>query len=642
MKQKLLLLLALFATAEVMSQNVGIGTTTPQASALLELNSVNKGLLLPRLADTSSISSPVKGLLIYNNTNNRTWVYNGSRWQPASASADSIWYAVNDSVANSNRKIIGINMDTDLIAPQASLQVNGSLLVQGTTLYTSTNATALQTYTMPNSVVVLTLPAADSVYRIYDPGGTGNYTNNMQGNIRINPDANTIGYKVSSAAADFGLASGDTLWISKVPYPNCRTDYEIRFFNTNTNPADFIVPSPFVYFIFRSNADGVNGKGFNLLVKELFAPSTITPVNTAGMALVVNTSDGTFRAGLNNTAVNGSMVVGNYSKALGYRSLAFGNTSTASGGNAIAIGDIAEASGNNSMALGFNTTASGISSTAMGQFTTASGDRSTSIGSGVTASGDNAIAMGTNLEARGYSGTVVGVYNSPILFGPQSAVSSATPLFIVGNGDNNSTLHNALVVLKSGNVGIGSDIPSENLVLNDAVNATLQLQVGGTEKCFVQTSGNNLRIGNYSTNPTGNVVFRLNGADRFTIFPDGDATLTGTLTQNSDIRFKQNITPLSGAMRTIMQLNGYHYYWKPEFKRSDRLQIGLLAQNVETVLPELVTTDANGTKSVAYQNMIPVLVEGMKEQQRTIEQQQQQIESLRMQVQQLLQQHKRP
>lgn len=639
MKQKLLLLLAMMATEWVMAQNIGIGTNTPHASALLELNSNNKGLLLPRLADTSSISNPVKGLLIYNNSNNRTWFYNGSRWQPASGTGDSIWYAVNDSVANTNRKTIGINMDENLIAPQATLQVNGSLLVQGTSSYSNTTPTAGQTYTMNNTGVLQTVSNTDSVFTIYDPGGTGNYGNSMQGNIRVNAVSAVDGFSVRSVAADFGIGNGDTLWISKQFYPDCKTDYEFRFINTLANPEDFIISAASVNFIFRSNADGSNGKGFKLLVKRLYTTGVAEPVNTSGTALVLNTSDGTFRAGLNNTAINGSMAIGNYAKATGFRSVAIGNTSIASGGNAMVLGSGAEASGNNSTAIGFNTTASGIVSTAMGHFTVASGDHSTSMGSGVIASGDNAVAMGSNLEARGYSGTVVGLYNSPVLFAPQSAVSAATPLFMVGNGDNGTSLHNALVVLKSGNVGIGSDIPLENLVLNDPVNATMQLQVNGTEKCFVQTSGNNLRLGVYSTNPTGNVIFRLNGADRFTIFPDGDATLTGTLTQNSDARFKQNITLLTGAMQMIMRLNGYHYYWKPELKRSDKRQIGLIAQNVEMVLPELVTTNPDGAKSVAYQNMIPVLVEGMKEQQRTIEQQQQQIELLKTQVQQLLQIH---
>jgi hypothetical protein len=629
MKGFLVLFFVIVAVKQVYAQqSVGIGTTTPNSSAILEINSSSKGVLLPRLADTTAIASPVKGLVIYNNANNKLWYYDGGRWQPT-VSPDSIWYKVNDSTANTTKKYIGINADPGLIESQATLQVNGSLLVYGKSGYSNTAPTAGQIYTMNNTGVTQTVSNTDSVFRIYDPGGTGNYSNTMQGNIRVNGISGVQGFKVSSVGADFGISNGDTLWISKELYPDCRTDYEFRVINTLVNPADFIISAVAVNFIFRSNADFNNSKGFNLLVKRLYNTAVAEPIYTAGTALVLNTSDGTLRAGLNNTAINGSTAIGNYVKAIGYRSVAIGNTSTASGGNAMAIGEIANASGNSSTALGFNTTASGIYATAMGHFTTASGDRSTAIGSGTLASGDNAVAMGSNTESRGYSGTVVGMYNNPVLFSAQSSVNASTPLFIVGNGDNNSSLSNALVVLKSGFIGIGSNIPSENLVLNDPVNATLQLQVNGSDKGFVQTSGNSLRLGVYSTNPTGNVIFRLNGADRFTIFPDGDATLTGTLTQNSDERFKDQVTPLRHALDKVLKITGYQYYWKPELRKAAGLQIGLIAQNVEAVLPELVATDKQGLKSVAYQNMVPVLIEAIKEQQKQMEVMQQQIDELK-------------
>jgi hypothetical protein len=149
------------------------------------------------------------------------------------------------------------------------------------------------------------------------------------------------------------------------------------------------------------------------------------------------------------------------------------------------------------------------------------------------------------------------------------------------------------------------------------------------DKGFIQVSGNNLRVGTFSSNTTGNFVVRTNGLDRFTIFPTGNATLTGTLTQNSDERFKQDITLINNALEKVMQLNGYEYYWKPELQRDSAVQIGLLAQNVEKVLPQLVATDNEGTKSVAYQNMVPVLIEAMKQQQQRIEKLESTIKELR-------------
>ena len=61
----------------------------------------------------------------------------------------------------------------------------------------------------------------------------------------------------------------------------------------------------------------------------------------------------------------------------------------------------------------------------------------------------------------------------------------------------------------------------------------------------------------------------------------------------------------------------------------DERQIGFSAQEVEKLFPEVVTTDANGYKSVDYGRLTPVLVEAIKEQQKQIDAQQQQIDELR-------------
>lgn len=62
--------------------NVGIGTTSPSASSLLDMSSTSKGLLIPRMnsAQRTAIVSPANGLLVYDNTTNGFWYYNGSSW----------------------------------------------------------------------------------------------------------------------------------------------------------------------------------------------------------------------------------------------------------------------------------------------------------------------------------------------------------------------------------------------------------------------------------------------------------------------------------------------------------------------------------------------------------------------------------
>lgn len=112
-----------------------MGTSTPHASALLELNSTNKGLLLPRVADTSSVNNPAKGLLIFTNTHNKLWYYDGTHWQQAETNATGttgIWYELNDSTATADKSYISINHDDGLIAPQARYCLRISSDVSGT------------------------------------------------------------------------------------------------------------------------------------------------------------------------------------------------------------------------------------------------------------------------------------------------------------------------------------------------------------------------------------------------------------------------------------------------------------------------------------------------------------------------------
>ena len=103
---------------------------------------------------------------------------------------------------------------------------------------------------------------------------------------------------------------------------------------------------------------------------------------------------------------------------------------------------------------------------------------------------------------------------------------------------------------------------------------------------------------------------------QMTLQGNGNLELRGALLSGSDARYKTNVQTLPQALDQVLRLRGVSYQWKPEFNRDDRTQIGFIAQEVEAVLPELVSTDDKGFKSVAYANAVPVLVEALKEQQR--------------------------
>jgi hypothetical protein len=120
-------------------------------------------------------------------------------------------------------------------------------------------------------------------------------------------------------------------------------------------------------------------------------------------------------------------------------------------------------------------------------------------------------------------------------------------------------------------------------------------------------SNNNVGIG--TTNPTETLSVFGNILSTETIF----ATVFTSL---SDETQKTDITAITDAIETVKQLNGVKYKW---IDNHNQPSIGVIAQEIEKVLPEVVTTNKNGLKSVSYGNIVGVLIEAIKEQQVRIE-----------------------
>jgi len=78
---------------------------------------------------------------------------------------------------------------------------------------------------------------------------------------------------------------------------------------------------------------------------------------------------------------------------------------------------------------------------------------------------------------------------------------------------------------------------------------------------------------------------------------------------NSDIRYKKDLKLIDNPLVKISELNGYSFVWKHDGKKA----LGVIAQEVEKVFPELVTTKADGYKSVQYGNLVAPLIEAVKE-----------------------------
>ncbi len=80
MKKLFYLFVALAFIASANAQTIGIGTTTPNTNAVLDIFSNNKGILIPRVGDTGIITSPLEGLIIYNKNTKTPYYHDGTRW----------------------------------------------------------------------------------------------------------------------------------------------------------------------------------------------------------------------------------------------------------------------------------------------------------------------------------------------------------------------------------------------------------------------------------------------------------------------------------------------------------------------------------------------------------------------------------
>ena len=119
----------------------------------------------------------------------------------------------------------------------------------------------------------------------------------------------------------------------------------------------------------------------------------------------------------------------------------------------------------------------------------------------------------------------------------------------------------------------------------------------------------------------------------------GSGTYTGSWTQASDKRYKSNIKPLSDLLNKAKLLEPVEYDWNkeeyPDKNFSDGKQLGLIAQNVEEIFPEIVATDKDGYKSIDYSKLSVILLQAMKEQQNVIDKQADEISDMKSDIEEI-------
>jgi len=322
----------------------------------------------------------------------------------------------------------------------------------------------------------------------------------------------------------------------------------------------------------------------------------------------------------------------------------------------IAIGDSALFNNGTGATLSyhgaFNTTVGSKSMFAntTGYYNTALGYeacKSNNTGSGNTSIGYQSLitnTTGSNNTALGNGADVTsGNLSYATAVGYDSKVASSNSLILGGTGTAYTY------------VGIGLTNPTDllhlqartgydasvKIVAPSSYSSSVKLFENGDYGYEFEYDGNDDKLYLWSRNFSGNEGKRMtwlkNGnvgigttspSYLFEVGTSGDGTEARANAWNtfSDKRWKTNIKLIDNPIEKLKNINGYYYNWKNGKDKS--LQVGVIAQEVEEVLPEIVSTDNNGYKSVDYSKLAPLLVEAVKQQQQTISQQNKTIQEL--------------
>lgn len=205
--------------------------------------------------------------------------------------------------------------------------------------------------------------------------------------------------------------------------------------------------------------------------------------------------------------------------------------------------------------------------------------------------------------------------------------------FIIATKTSPTALTNRVRVNgDNGNVGIGTDAPTARLHNVGTTRLDGQVQFGaqtwngvnagtnGTLTRFTHSGGNGSNVVLDLSAPVQSLfIIQQNGVDRISLANDGTASKPGggSWSVVSDERTKTNIQPLTGTLDRLLQLKGHAYNYKPEFIENGRAlpgtQIGLVAQEVETVFPDWVSTGPDGLKQVTERSTTALMVEALRD-----------------------------
>jgi len=198
------------------------------------------------------------------------------------------------------------------------------------------------------------------------------------------------------------------------------------------------------------------------------------------------------------------------------------------------------------------------------------------------------------------------------------------------DGQTISNTANITGLLQAGTISAGTTTLGATTI-NSTLNAT-----AATSTLLNLVVNNTASLNTLNVNSTANVQGAFTTASTTRLGPtgqnnpvtiNGNTTINGSLQTNgvisasqdviaystSDVKLKKNIVRIDNALDKVKKLRGIKFEWDENFKTFKGNDIGLVAQEVESIFPEIVATRDNGFKAVRYEKVIPLLVEAIKE-----------------------------
>jgi len=226
-----------------------------------------------------------------------------------------------------------------------------------------------------------------------------------------------------------------------------------------------------------------------------------------------------------------------------------------------------------------------------GTLTAVSGD-----GTNVVYTVDNNYVVGDFLVVQGVTPASFNVDGAEIIATSETSVTVAstnTDTYVSGGSTYAKTYVNLDLGLAGGYNTDGTESGYAHTgVFRDATD-------GGTWK-FYQ---------GYTPEPSAGIDINTGHAS-FQLAPIAGSTISATdFNSTSDISLKKNVSVIENALDLVNRLEGVNFEWKD----SSKAAIGVIAQQVEEVVPTIVNTGSDGIKRVSYDSLIPILIEAIKE-----------------------------